>query len=417
MELLDELIIIKNLYSLVDTNFKTTLKLGYWKHSVDQEYAKVNKKAEDVRYYLEEIETIDGQKFNEEYLKNKIEKENKERKEKITKWNKEAEEWNKSLIPNAEKEATEARNANFNRRRFTVCAIVSAAVILFMVLTGIVTRFPMKGIFLGINIAAFLFLFPYLLFFVPAKKAYSRTYSSYLKNNKEKEIREYKEYEYGSQECRRQYCQEFARLESIASYKKQLNELDEELVRIDEERATKFPIIDQEINLYRENVQVAKEACNSAIELSSLHKKYSSSVCVCQFIDYLETGRCYTLEGADGCYNKYEEELRQQIIVDKLDTIIGSLNRIENHMVTAVHELQMINQTATAIKDELKEVIDKISYQQNDNVIELCETISGSLKTISNNTRLIKACAGFNSASSTPAALRWKMIGDAFSYR
>ena len=37
------------------------------------------------------------------------------------------------------------------------------------------------------------------------------------------------------------------------------------------------------------------------------------------FDEYLQSGRCYTLEGHEGAYNLYEEEKFKEIILTKLD--------------------------------------------------------------------------------------------------
>lgn len=62
-----------------------------------------------------------------------------------------------------------------------------------------------------------------------------------------------------------------------------------------------------------------------------IYPKYQNFAAISQICEYFESGRCSELEGPSGAYNLYESELRQNIIIDKLDTIISQLDRIERN--------------------------------------------------------------------------------------
>lgn len=66
-------------------------------------------------------------------------------------------------------------------------------------------------------------------------------------------------------------------------------------------------------------------------DLNIIHEKYRSLVPVTMFYEYFETGRCTTLTGHEGAYNLYEAELRQNIIIDKLDGIKDQLEDIKKN--------------------------------------------------------------------------------------
>ena len=61
-----------------------------------------------------------------------------------------------------------------------------------------------------------------------------------------------------------------------------------------------------------------------------IYPKYRSLVPVTMFCEYLASGRCSALEGHEGAYNIYENELRQNIIISKLDTIASKLDSIKS---------------------------------------------------------------------------------------
>ena len=87
-----------------------------------------------------------------------------------------------------------------------------------------------------------------------------------------------------------------------------------------------------------------------------IHKKYQNFVAVSQIYEYLDTGRCTTLEGAHGAYNIFEQELRMNIIINELDMIISQLNSLNTNMsmmVTAINQAQL---TLNNISNQLSKV-------------------------------------------------------------
>jgi len=73
--------------------------------------------------------------------------------------------------------------------------------------------------------------------------------------------------------------------------------------------------------------------------------KYRNFAAVSQILEYLISGRCAELEGPNGAYNLYESELRQNIIINKLDIIIEQLDNLNYTMGTicgAIQESNMI---------------------------------------------------------------------------
>ena len=69
--------------------------------------------------------------------------------------------------------------------------------------------------------------------------------------------------------------------------------------------------------------------------------------------DYLKAGRCDGLEGPNGAYNLYEEESRADIIINKLDTVITSLEEIKKNQYLIYSEIQKVNESLSAIEGQL----------------------------------------------------------------
>lgn len=104
------------------------------------------------------------------------------------------------------------------------------------------------------------------------------------------------------------------------------------------------------IKEHEEYLTILNDALEKIKENSSIHEKYFTFVHICQFYEYIDTGRCNKLEGSDGCYNLFELELRLNKIVDKLDTISltleeinKTLKNIEQSMYVLCSEVRAIN--------------------------------------------------------------------------
>lgn len=69
-----------------------------------------------------------------------------------------------------------------------------------------------------------------------------------------------------------------------------------------------------------------KQALARLYSWNYIYPKYQGLVSVCTIFEYLDSGRCYTLEGHEGAYNLYESELRMNQIIGKLDDIIWRLD-------------------------------------------------------------------------------------------
>lgn len=94
-----------------------------------------------------------------------------------------------------------------------------------------------------------------------------------------------------------------------------------------------------------------------------IYEKYRNPVALASFYDYLAAGRCTSLTGADGAYNIYENEVRLDRIVTKLDVIIRKLDHIKDNqyslyaVMSAMNSnLNTLNSTASAMADSLEKI-------------------------------------------------------------
>ena len=82
--------------------------------------------------------------------------------------------------------------------------------------------------------------------------------------------------------------------------------------------------------------------------------KYRNLVAITAINEYLMSGRCDKLEGSDGAYNLYEMELRQNIIIAQLSSIIDNLEQIRNNQFSLYQELQQSNYIINEILSETR---------------------------------------------------------------
>lgn len=84
--------------------------------------------------------------------------------------------------------------------------------------------------------------------------------------------------------------------------------------------------------------------------------KYRNMVAMTMINEYLMSGRCYELEGPNGAYNLYEMELRQNIIIGQLSSIITNLEQIRENQYSLYQEMVKANNTVESILRSVKGV-------------------------------------------------------------
>ena len=104
--------------------------------------------------------------------------------------------------------------------------------------------------------------------------------------------------------------------------------------------------------LYSETDSIRKKCYSAGI----VYEKYRSLIPICMFYEYLVSGRCQSLEGHEGAYNIYENEIRMNIIITQMDQVIQKLDQIRE----AQHELSMAVKNCNS---ELKRLNSSMEYQ------------------------------------------------------
>ncbi len=130
-------------------------------------------------------------------------------------------------------------------------------------------------------------------------------------------------------------------------------------------------IIVEEINILKQNYQQTLGILNKLYSLNIIFPKYQGLVPICSFYEYFCSGRCNTLEGHEGAYNIYESELRQNLIIDKLDIVIDKLEQIESAQYMLYDAVRSTNNNINRIAREMSSMSSKLqSISHNTQIIE-----------------------------------------------
>lgn len=151
-------------------------------------------------------------------------------------------------------------------------------------------------------------------------------------------------------------------------YEIRLDNYQKDQARIKREVAL-LPGLRKDTETLEERREKAKELLDQFYSLEIIRPKYRSMVCVATFLEYLENERCYKLTGPDGCYNKFEDELRQGIIINQLTNISNQLAQIRQNQELLADALDEIQHNTNSLCSGLQQVDTKLSSIQQDTQI------------------------------------------------
>lgn len=163
-----------------------------------------------------------------------------------------------------------------------------------------------------------------------------------------------------------------SRLESAKSKEDAFNNKRDKLFALD----TEFPCPEYALKTFIDNeIETAENALKCALDVRRklynvdvIFGKYRDIVALSTFYEYLSSGRCTKLEGADGAYNLYEAECRANMIISQLSKVIQLLEKIKENQYMLYDVLQSIeaklstlNSTSFRMADTLKNISNNTS--------------------------------------------------------
>ena len=95
-----------------------------------------------------------------------------------------------------------------------------------------------------------------------------------------------------------------------------------------------------QIDQMKHTLTETKDVLRRLYAINIIFPKYRNMVAMCTIYEYFASGRCSVLTGPNGAYNLYESELRQNIIIAKLDKIISQLEEIKQNQYILYEEMK-----------------------------------------------------------------------------
>lgn len=145
----------------------------------------------------------------------------------------------------------------------------------------------------------------------------------------------------------------------MKKYTKESEKIDEtnanQIVLYNEKKA----IIDDRKSNVRKDLKDVEKTLSKYYDLDVIYPKYRNLVALTTFAEYLESGRCKSLYGYTGCYNVYEQELRQNTIIGKLDQILIQLDQIKKVQFATYLAIQQSNAIQSVMLNTCNEMLDE----------------------------------------------------------
>lgn len=116
---------------------------------------------------------------------------------------------------------------------------------------------------------------------------------------------------------------------------------------------TRVMILKKELISLKEMYKQTAETLERYYQEDIIFVKYRNLIAVSSFYEYFISGRCSCLEGHEGAYNIFENEIRQNVIISKLDEVISHLESIEQVQYMLYSAIQESNRETEKISKEV----------------------------------------------------------------
>lgn len=254
------------------------------------------------------------------------------------------------------------------------CGVFSFAVAAIGAVIPVFASFWWYGLFSfkGVSELCFVYyILPMFLllggyFFLVAK-----TQARMIKAEKEKYESALHDYEIKVQEAERQYAIEKAEYNAKVQAIKEEHE--KELAVFNEKKSAVMNMSTQ----IAVPLADTKKILEQLYSVNWIFPKYRNLTAICTIYEYFAAGRCTELTGPNGAYNLYESELRQNRIIDRLDTIISELEEIKQNQYSLYTEIRKTNKILEGISQDVKCIMESTNQiAESTNVIQQCAMVT-----------------------------------------
>lgn len=119
-------------------------------------------------------------------------------------------------------------------------------------------------------------------------------------------------------------------------------------------------IITYNQNQLRTTYKFLNDNLTKAYSTGFIYKKYQTMEACATILEYLESGRCYELEGPNGAYNKYEDEMRDGLIISTLGQISMKMDTIIENQRSLESAVRMVAKNINEMTENIKLLCDTV---------------------------------------------------------
>lgn len=158
-------------------------------------------------------------------------------------------------------------------------------------------------------------------------------------------------------------------------YKEHSKIIDADKERVKQEKQQIIELRKQQDDL-RTQISDISGVLENLYALNVIYPKYREMVPIITMWEYLDSGRCTDLAGANGAYNLYESETRQNIIISNLNQAVSMLAQIRDNQYALYEAIEESNIIA-----------ERMCYQ-NDSLLSLNESIKSNSEIAAYNSKI-----------------------------
>ena len=142
----------------------------------------------------------------------------------------------------------------------------------------------------------------------------------------------------------------------MAKYREKVKERNDRLEKETAVAKQQYQEACEEVQLLKPPLTETKELLSRLYSNEWIFPKYRNMVAMATMYEYFASGRCSELTGPNGAYNLYEQELRQNLIINKLDVISSQLEDIKDNQYVLYTEMKKTNQYLGEITQTVKDI-------------------------------------------------------------
>ncbi len=131
----------------------------------------------------------------------------------------------------------------------------------------------------------------------------------------------------------------------------------------------KMALLNQELNIVAQAHTKMSNTLNLYYQRGIIFPKYRNFVAVSSFHEYLSSGRCSRLDGHEGAYNIFESEIRQNMIICKLDEVVRKLDTIQDNQYMMYSAIRQSNQKSDSVLKALDNATDHLQAIESNTTV------------------------------------------------